>query len=91
MGKLMQNIFKREAYKKKLSLLEKEICLDQAKEVDLLVRTGLSYAAALKEVKEMYKKAQSLATTQGKEHEQIFKDIISETEDIDNEQYNSDL
>lgn len=85
MGKIIQNILKREAYKKKLTQLEKEIYLDQAKEVDLLVQTGLSYIAALREVKEMYEKAHSL-TDQDKEneHEKIFNDIISDTEDVDN-------
>lgn len=91
MGKLIQNILKREAYKKKLTQLEKEIYLDQAKEVDVLVQTGLSYIAALREVKEMYEKAQSPATKQGKEHEQLFNDIISDAEDVDNGEVKIDL
>ena len=84
MGELMQKYLKMEAYKRRLAELEKQIYLDQAKEVDLLMREGLTYEAALREVKSIYKKAQSLATKQGKEHNKTFNDIISETEDLDN-------
>ena len=80
----MQEILKRAAYKKRLAELEKQIYLDQAKEVDLLMREGLTYEAALRKVKSMYEKAQSLAAKQGKEHNKTFNDIISETEDLDN-------
>lgn len=90
MGKLMQEILKMDAYKKRLAKIENDIKLDMAKEVDLLMREGLSYQAALREVEEMYKKAHSL-TDQSieNEHEQSFNDIIAENEDIDNgEVYN---
>jgi len=84
-GKLMQEILKRAAYKKRLAELEKQIYLDQAKEVDLLMEEeGLTYEAALRKVESMYEKAQSLATKQGKEHTKTFNEIISDTEDLDN-------
>lgn len=87
MGKLMQDILKRDAYKKKLAKLENDIYLDQAKEVDLLMREGLSYQAALREVEEMYKKAHSLCD-QTKENEQmkLLNKIIPPGTDIDNDQ-----
>jgi hypothetical protein len=56
----MQEILKRAAYKKRLAELEKQIYLDQAKEVDLLMREGLTYEAALRKVKSMYEKNRSL-------------------------------
>lgn len=85
MGKLMQEFLLMAAYKKRLTKLENDIYLDQAKEVDLLMREGLSYQAALRQVKETYEKARSL-TDQSieNEHEQSFNDIIAENEDIDN-------
>ena len=85
MGKLMQEILKRDVYKKRLAKIENDIKLDMAKEVDLLMREGLSYQAALRQVKEMYEKAHSLCDqTKENEHEQSFNDIIAENEDIDN-------
>lgn len=85
MGKIMQELLLMAAYKKRLAKLKNEIELDMAKEVDLLMREGLNYRAALKQVKETYEKARSL-TDQSieNEHEQSFNDIIAENEDIDN-------
>lgn len=50
----MQEILKRDAYQKRLAKIENDIELDMSKEVDLLMREGLSYQAALRQVKEMY-------------------------------------
>ena len=85
MGKLMQEILKRDAYKKKLAKIENDIELDMAKEVNLLMREGLSYQAALRQVKEMYEKAHSLCD-QTKENEPMkpLQNIITDKEDIDN-------
>ena len=85
MGKLMQEILKRDAYKKKLAKIENDIELDMSKEVDLLMREGLSYQAALRQVKEMYEKAHSL-TDQSIENEsmKLLKNSIADKEDIDN-------
>lgn len=85
MGKLMQEFLLMAAYKKKLAKIENEIKLDMAKEVDLLMREGLSYEAALRQVKEMYEKAHSLCD-QTKENEQmkLLQNIITDKEDIDN-------
>lgn len=85
MGKLMQEFLLMAAYKKRLAKLKNEIELDMSKEVDLLMREGLSYEAALRQVKEMYKKAHSL-TDQSIENERLktFNDIIADKEDIDN-------
>ncbi|MDY4606870.1 hypothetical protein [Clostridium tertium] len=85
MGKLMQEILKRDAYKKKLAKIENDIELDMSKEVDLLMREGLSYQAALRQVKEMYEKAHSL-TDQSIENESMkpLQNIITDKEDIDN-------
>ena len=48
---------------------------------------GLHYNAALRKAKEMYKKAQSLTDQdKGKEHRKLFKDIITDNLDIDNEE-----
>lgn len=87
MGKLMQEILKRDAYKKRLAKIENDIKLDMAKEVDLLMREGLSYQAALRQVKEMYKKAHSL-TDQSIENEsmKLLNKIIPPGTDIDNDQ-----
>ena len=82
MGELMQKYLKMEAYKRRLTELEKQIYLDQSKEVYLLMREGLTYEAALRKVKSMYEKAQSLATKQGKEHNKTFNEIIAKTEEI---------
>lgn len=90
MGKLMQEILKRDAYQKRLAKIENDIELDMAKEVDLLMREGLSYQAALREVKEIYEKAHSL-TDQSIENKQmkLLKNSIADKEDIDNgEVYN---
>lgn len=85
MGKLMQEILKRAAYKKRLAELEKQIYLDQAKEVDLLMREGLTYEAALRKVKSMYEKTRSLTDQSiGNEDTKTTNTIISETEDLDN-------
>lgn len=87
MGKLMQEILKRDAYKKRLVKIEVDIELDMSKEVDLLMREGLSYQAALRQVKEMYEKAHSLCD-QTKENEQmkLLNKIIPPGTDIDNDQ-----
>lgn len=87
MGKLMQEILKRDAYKKKLAKIENDIELDMSKEVDLLMREGLSYQAALRQVKEMYEKAHSLCD-QTKENEpmKLLNKIIPPGTDIDNDQ-----
>ena len=66
----MQEILKGDAYQKRLAKIENDIELDMAKEVDLLMREGLSYQAALRQVKEMYEKAHSLCD-QTKENEQM--------------------
>ena len=86
MGKLMQEILKRDAYQKRLAKIENDIELDMSKEVDLLMREGLSYQAALRQVKEMYKKAHSL-TDQDKENEtmKLLNKIIPPGTDIDND------
>lgn len=83
----MQEILKRDAYKKKLAKIENDIELDMSKEVDLLMREGLSYQAALRQVKEMYEKAHSLCD-QTKENEQmkLLNKIIPPGTDIDNDQ-----
>lgn len=85
MGKLMQEFLKRDAYQKRLAKIENDIELDMAKEVDLLMREGLSYQAALRQVKEIYKKAHSL-TDQSIENEsmKLLKNSITDKEDIDN-------
>lgn len=82
----MQEILKRDAYKKKLAKIENDIELDMSKEVDLLMREGLSYQAALRQVKEMYEKAHSLCD-QTKENEQmkLLNKIIPPGTDIDND------
>ena len=86
----MQEILKRDAYQKRLAKIENDIELDMSKEVDLLMREGLSYQAALRQVKEMYEKAHSL-TDQSIENEsmKLLKNSIADKEDIDNgEVYN---
>lgn len=85
MGKLMQEILKRAAYKKRLAELEKQIYLDQAKEVDLLMREGLTYEAALRKVKSMYEKNRSLTDQSiGNEDTKTTNTIIADKEDLDN-------
>lgn len=85
MGKLMQEILKRAAYKKRLAELEKQIYLDQAKEVDLLMREGLTYEAALRKVKSMYEKTRSLTDQSiGNEDTKTTNTIIADKEDLDN-------
>jgi hypothetical protein len=83
----MQEFLLMAAYKKKLAKIENEIKLDMAKEVDLLMREGLSYEAALRQVKEMYEKAHSL-TDQSVENEpmKLLNKIIPPGTDIDNDQ-----
>lgn len=83
----MQEILKRDAYQKRLAKIENDIELDMSKEVDLLMREGLSYQAALRQVKEMYEKAHSLCD-QTKENEQmkLLNKIIPPGTDIDNDQ-----
>lgn len=82
----MQEILKRDAYQKRLAKIENDIELDMSKEVDLLMREGLSYQAALRQVKEMYEKAHSLCD-QTKENEQmkLLNKIIPPGTDIDND------
>lgn len=85
MGKLMREILKRAAYKKRLAELEKQIYLDQAKEVDLLMREGLTYEAALRKVKSMYEKNRSLTDQSiGNEDTKTTNTIIADKEDLDN-------
>lgn len=81
----MQEFLKRDAYQKRLAKIENDIELDMSKEVDLLMREGLSYQAALRQVKEMYEKAHSL-TDQSIENEsmKLLKNSIADKEDIDN-------
>ena len=59
--------------------------LEMAEETKRLTMEGLEFNAALRKVKEMYKKAQSQATNLEKEHRQLFNDIITNTEDLDKE------
>ena len=81
----MQEILKRDAYQKRLAKIENDIELDMSKEVDLLMREGLSYQAALRQVKEMYKKAHSLCDqTIENESMKPLQNIITDKEDIDN-------
>ena len=78
MGELMQKYLKMEAYKRRAAELEKQIYLDQAKEVDLLMREGLTYEAALRKVESMYGKNRSLTDQSiGKEHIKTFNEIIA--------------
>ena len=61
--------------------------LEIAEETKRLTMEGLEFNAALRKAKEMYKeKAQSLATTQEKEHNKTFNDIISPKTDLYNEE-----
>ena len=60
--------------------------LEIAKETARLYAEEVNYNAALRKAKEMYKKAQSPATNKGKEHRKLFKDIITDNLDIDNEE-----
>lgn len=81
----MQEILKRDAYQKRLAKIENDIELDMAKEVDLLMREGLSYQAALRQVKEMYEKAHSLTDQSiGNKPMKPLQNIIADKEDIDN-------
>lgn len=66
--------------------------LEMAKEIEVAsLYTELNILAATRLVSEQYKKAQSPATKQGKEHEQLFNDIISDAEDVDNGEVKTDL
>ena len=61
--------------------------LEIAKETARLYAEEVNYNAALRKAKEMYKKAQSLTDQdKGKEHRKLFKDIITDNLDIDNEE-----
>ena len=85
MGELMQKYLKMEAYKRRAAELEKQIYLDQAKEVDLLMREGLTYEAALRKVESMYEKNRSLTDQSiGNEDTKTFNTIIADKEDLDN-------
>lgn len=84
MGKLMQDVLKRDAYKKKLAKIENEIELDMSKEVDLLMREGLSYEAALRQVKEMYKKSYSQPASKRNNDTKTTDCIISDNNEIYN-------
>lgn len=57
--------------------------LEIAKEIVKIVQEK---NISVQELIEEYKKAQSLATKQGKEHNKTFNDIISLGTDIDNDQ-----
>ena len=65
MGKLMREI------------LEKAKALEVSKEIETAYLYSNLNAAAEREVLEQYKKAQSLATKQGKEHIKEFNEIIA--------------
>lgn len=84
MGKLMQEFLLIAAYKKKLAKIENEIKLDMSKEVDLLMREGLNYQAALRQVEEMYKKSYSQPASKRNNDTKTIDCIISDNEDIDN-------
>ena len=58
--------------------------LDIAEETKRLYQEGMKFDAALTKAKEMYEKAQSPATKQGKEHRKLSNDIITDNLDIDN-------
>lgn len=65
--------------------VDKEKALELSKEIETAaLETSLNIKAAERLVLEQYKKALSLATTQGKEHNKTFNDIITDDEDIDN-------
>lgn len=65
--------------------VNKEKALELSKEIEAAaLETNLNIKAAERLVLEQYKKAHSLATTQGKEHNKTFNDIITDDEDIDN-------
>jgi hypothetical protein len=65
--------------------VDKEKALELSKEIETVaLETNLNIKAAERLVLEQYKKALSLATTQGKEHNKTFNDIITDDEDIDN-------
>lgn len=65
--------------------VDKEKALELSKEIETAaLETNLNIKAAERLVLEQYKKALSLATTQGKEHNKTFNDIITDDEDIDN-------
>lgn len=65
--------------------VNKEKALELSKEIEAAaLETNLNIKAAERLVLEQYKKALSLATTQGKEHNKTFNDIITDDEDIDN-------
>lgn len=67
--------------------LEKDKALELSKEIEVTaLETNLNINAATRLVAEQYKKAQSPATKQGKEHNKTFNDIIPPGTDIDNEQ-----
>ncbi|WP_195264071.1 hypothetical protein [Clostridium sp. 1001275B_160808_H3] len=77
MGKLIQEF------------LEREKALELAKEVEKVkadMTNQLNVKAVTRLVEEQYKKAQSPATKQGKEHNKTFNDIIPLGTDIDNNQ-----
>jgi hypothetical protein len=65
--------------------VDKEKALELSKEIETAaLETNLNIKAAERLVLEQYKKTLSLATTQGKEHNKTFNDIITDDEDIDN-------
>ena len=65
--------------------VNKEKALELSKEIEAAaLETNLNIKAAERLVLEQYKKAHSLATTQGKEHNKTFNDIIPLGTDIDN-------
>lgn len=59
--------------------------LEMAKEIERVYRDTLNYEAAYRQVTEQYKKAH-YSTDQSKsyEHNKTFNDIITDKEDIDN-------
>lgn len=61
--------------------------LEIAKEVVRVYHKTKDYRQAYKEVTEMYKKVQSPATKQGKEHIKTINDIIPLGSDIDNNKH----
>lgn len=68
---------------------EKDKALELAREIEKVkedMNKQLNVNAVTRLVVEQYKKAQSPATKQGKEHNKIFNDIIPPGTDIDNDQ-----
>ena len=93
MGTIFSMVWQREALLKRIKKLdiqiekelENELYREQSKEVDLLMREGLDYIAALRKVCDMYEKAHN-HTWQDSDYEleKTFKDIITQDEELEN-------